>query len=172
MNTFLGRNVMHTKTTKKLFAISLRVIYCLMILSMLLTGVGVQPASASTFHTISGNAGAASATVTYNGSGWLDADGSTTADGSGNYTITNLLHGWDGTVTPSKAGYTFSPTSRSYSNISVNQTNQNYTAIAAAYTISGSTGTVGAGTTITYTGGSTTANGTTGSASPPLARRS
>ncbi|MBI5944540.1 MAG: right-handed parallel beta-helix repeat-containing protein [Chloroflexi bacterium] len=152
---------MHTKFTKKISKTSFQVMYAFMILSMLLAAVGVQPASASTFHTISGNAGVASATVTYNGDGWFNADGSVTADGSGNYTIT-VLHGWDGTVTPSKAGYSFSPTSRSYADISVNQTGQNYTATAVTYTISGSTGTAGAGATLTYTGGSTTADGTTG----------
>ena len=159
-NLVLGRDDMHTKSTQKMFTFGLRIISVLMILSMLLANVGIQPASASTYHTISGNAGVASATVTYNGSGWFDADGSTTADGSGNYTIT-ILHGWDGTVTPSKAGYTFSPTSRSYSNISVNQSGQNYAATAVTYTISGTVGATGASATLTYTGGSTPANVTT-----------
>ena len=67
--------------------------------------------------------------------------------------------GWSGTVTPSKTGYTFSPSSRTYSYLTSNQTNQNYTATPVTYTISGSIGTAGAGATITYTGGSTTANG-------------
>ena len=149
---------MHTtKTTKILSVISLRTIYVLMVLSMLLAGVGIQPARAGFTHTISGNAGVAGAILTYNG----DFGNSTTADSSGNYTITNW-HGWDGTVTPSKAGYSFSPTSRNYSNVTSNLSGQNYTATAVTYTISGSTGTTGAGATITYTGGSTTANGTTG----------
>ena len=77
---------MHAKTTKNLSAISLRAIYGLMILSMLLAGVGIQPASAASPSTISGNAGVAGATITWNGSG-SGSDGSTTADGSGNYSF-------------------------------------------------------------------------------------
>ena len=38
---------MHTGTTKTLFSISLRAIYVLMILSMLLTAVGINPVSAA-----------------------------------------------------------------------------------------------------------------------------
>ena len=36
--------------------------------------------------------------------------------------------GWSGTVTPAKPGYTFVPTSRSYSNVTSDQAVQNYTA--------------------------------------------
>ena len=156
---------MHTKITKTLSVISLRVIYSLMILSMLLAGVGVTPAHAAATVTISGSAGVAGATITANGNTGYD-DNSTVSDSSGNYSVTVdtswFTQRWSGTVTPSKAGYTFSPTSRSYSSISTNQANQSYTATAVTYTISGSTGTAGAGATITYTGGSTTANATTG----------
>ena len=152
---------MHTKITKTVSAISLRVIYTLMILSMLLAGVGVTPARAASPDTISGNAGVAGATITWVGSG-SDSDGSMTANGSGNYSF-QVTYGsqWNGTVTPSKTGYTFSPSSRNY-NISSDQTNQNYTATPVTYTISGSTGSAGGGATITYTGGSTTANASTG----------
>ena len=156
---------MRTKTAKTLSTISLRATYVLMILSMLLAGVGVQPARAAGSFTFSGNAGVAGATITANGTSWGAGDGSTVSDGSGNYSLTvggDWFSRWSGTVTPSKAGYTFSPTSRTYSSIRDNQTNQNYTATAVTYTISGSTGAAGAGATITYTGGSTTANGTTG----------
>ena len=38
-----------------------------------------------------------------------------------------MTYGWSGTVTPTKAGHTFSPASRSYSNVSGNQTGQDYT---------------------------------------------
>jgi len=147
-----------TKNTKTLFAIGHRVIYSLMILSMLLANVGVKPVSAASPSTISGNAGVAGATITWNGSG-SSSDGSTTADSSGNYSFqVTYSYYWSGTVTPSKAGYTFSPSSRTYSFLTSNQTNQNYTATAITYTISGSVGTAGANATITYTGGSTTAN--------------
>jgi RHS repeat-associated protein len=36
--------------------------------------------------------------------------------------------GWSGTVTPSKAGYVFTPDSRSYTNVTTNQTAQSYAA--------------------------------------------
>jgi parallel beta-helix repeat protein len=152
---------MQNKIAKTLSAISLRIIYSLMILSMLLAGVGINPVSAATTYTISGNAGVAGATITYSG-------GSTTANSSGYYSFTRDRW-WSGTVTPSKAGYTFSPSSRSYFLLLSNQTNQNYTATVVRYTISGTTGTAGAGATITYTGGSTTANATTGSYSLTVA---
>jgi len=76
-----------------------------------------------TCFTISGNAGVAGATLNYTG-------GSTSADGSGNYSI-HVPSGWSGTVTPSKSGFVFSPASISYSNIVADQTGQNYTAIPA-----------------------------------------
>jgi uncharacterized protein YhfF len=68
--------------------------------------------------TITGNAGIASAKITYNG-------GSTFADGSGNYTLA-LPTNFSGTVTPSRTGYLFAPAVRGYNNIAVNQTAQNY----------------------------------------------
>jgi hypothetical protein len=77
----------------------------------------------STTYTISGNATAAGAALSY-------VDGATktvTADGTGNYTVT-VPSGWSGTVTPAKIGYTFSPVSRSYSNVLSNRTAQDYTA--------------------------------------------
>ena len=78
------------------------------------------PLEVTPTYTISGNAGVGGATMTYTG-------GSTSADGSGNYSFL-VSSGWSGTVTPSKSGYTFSPPSRSYSNVTSNQTGQNYTA--------------------------------------------
>ncbi len=97
--------------------------------------------------TISGNAGVAGATLSY-------TDGSSktaTADGSGNYSF-SVSYNWSGAVTPSKAGYTFSPVYKTYINVLVNQTLQNYTAIPVTYTIYGNAG-VG-GTTLSYTDGS------------------
>jgi S-layer family protein len=76
-----------------------------------------------TCFTISGNAGVADATLNYTG-------GSTTADGSGNYSF-KVPTGWSGTVTPSKGGYVFSPANKTYSNVVADQTEQNYTAIPA-----------------------------------------
>ncbi len=51
--------------------------------------------------------------------------GSPQTNASGDYTG-SVIYGWTGTVTPTKAGYTFSPVSRSYSNVTSNQTAQNY----------------------------------------------
>ena len=51
-----------------------------------------------------------------------------TTDANGYYSGT-VSYGWSGTVTPSKSGYTFSPPSRSFSNLASNQTGQDYTGI-------------------------------------------
>jgi hypothetical protein len=82
----------------------------------------------STCFTISGNAGTPGATINYTG-------GSTTADGSGNYTFT-VPADWNGTVTPSKTGFVFSPPSRTYTAVAANQTAQDYTGFVG-FTISG-----------------------------------
>jgi bacillolysin len=68
--------------------------------------------------TITGNVGVAGATLTYTG-------GSTVADGSGNYSFT-VPYGWSGTVTPSLGGDAFCPGSKTYNNVTANQTSQNY----------------------------------------------
>ncbi len=98
---------------------------------------------------ISGTTGVAGTTLTYTG-------GSTVADGSGNYSFT-IVTGWSGTVTPSVTGYTFSPPSTSYTNVTADQLNQNYTPIIMTFNISGNAGVAGA--TLDYTGGSTVADG-------------
>jgi len=49
-----------------------------------------------------------------------------TTDSSGYYSGT-VSYGWSGTITPSKSGYSFSPASKTYSNVTSNQSNQNYT---------------------------------------------
>ncbi len=96
-------------------------------------------------YTISGNAGISGATLTYTG-------GTTTSDGSGNYAITVPV-GWSGTVTPSKPGFTFTPLTKTYTNVQADQPGQNYTALLS---ISGNVGISGA--TLTYTGGTTTSD--------------
>ncbi len=63
------------------------------------------------------------------------------SDGSGNYTAT-VDYGFTATVTPTKAGYTFSPPSRSYSNVAEDHIGDNYTATLNTYTISGAVGTL------------------------------
>lgn len=80
--------------------------------------------AAATF-SISGNAGTGGATVSWSGT----ASGSMTADGSGNYTIPNLSNG-PYTITPSKTGFTFSPTSSNQTVSSANITGVNFTATA------------------------------------------
>jgi len=50
--------------------------------------------------------------------------------------------GWSGAASPSKVGYIFAPANRSYSNVTTDQTNQDYTPTEASYTISGRAGTL------------------------------
>jgi subtilisin family serine protease len=84
---------------------------------------------------ISGNAGVAGATM--NG-----LPRTPVSDANGDYSDT-VDWGWSGTVTPVKAGYTFSPASIVYNNVTSDQLNQDYTASLLTYTISG---------TVTYGG--------------------
>ena len=87
---------------------------------------------------ITGNAGASGVTLS-----WMDGYAkSTTSDTSGNYSI-SVSYNWSGTIVPSKTGYTFSPTSRSYLGVTSNKTFQNFLAING-FTISGNAGVAGA----------------------------
>jgi hypothetical protein len=99
--------------------------------------------------TISGNAGVAAAVLSY-----TDGTAKTvTADGSGNYSLT-VAYDWSGTLTPALSGYSFTPTSLSFTGVLANQTAQNFTAAQVTmYSISGSAG-YEAGATISYNGGS------------------
>jgi hypothetical protein len=72
---------------------------------------------------ISGNAGVAGATLRY-----MDGVAKTViTNGTGSYSLT-VPSGWSGTVTPSKTGVIFTPASRSYTNVTANKTDQNYSA--------------------------------------------
>ena len=51
----------------------------------------------------------------------------TATDSGGHYACT-VPQGWSGTVTPSLSGYTFTPSSRSYSSVAANETAQDYSA--------------------------------------------
>ena len=51
--------------------------------------------------------------------------GTITTDDNGNYSKL-VTSGWSGTVTPAKDGYTFTPASRSYSNVKTDQIDQDY----------------------------------------------
>jgi hypothetical protein len=76
-------------------------------------------------YSISGNTGAAGAAVNYSGT----SSGSTTADGSGNFTISGLVNG-NYTITPVLAGYSFVPVSHAETISGGNITGVNFTAVA------------------------------------------
>ena len=85
-------------------------------------------------YNISGNAEVSGATLSY-----TDGTPKTViSDSSGNYSLT-VTYNWSGTVTPSKAGYTFTPASLTYTNVLADQTGQNYIALPVGPTISGNT---------------------------------
>jgi len=58
----------------------------------------------------------------------------TTSNASGAYTCT-VPQGWSGTVTPTLSGYIFTPASRSYSNVTANQSAQDYAAVVSTDTV-------------------------------------
>ncbi len=117
--------------------------------SNLIISQTIQNFTAKIAYTISGNAGLSGATLTY-----TDITTQTViSDSAGNYTVIVPIN-WSGNVTPSKTGYTFSPTNRTYSNITSNQTSQNYVAFIS---IAGNAGL--SGVALTYTGGSTLTDG-------------
>ncbi len=79
-----------------------------------------------------------SGTITYSGIGlpgvmlsFSNKGGSTTTGPDGHYSH-SVLHNWSGTATPTKEGYAFTPSSRNYTVLTANQSNQDY--IAAALT--------------------------------------
>lgn len=77
---------------------------------------------------------ASSVTVTLSG----DSTGSYATGSNGYYEFLNLASG-DYTVTPSKTGCTFSPTSKTYSSLNANQDNQDFTitVVTVTYDIKG-----------------------------------
>ena len=96
---------------------------------------------------ISGNTETGNATLS-----WTDGTlQTTTSDINGNYSL-NVSYNWSGTVSPSKIGFTFDPTSNNYTNVIANQTNENYSATLDSNSISGNTG-VG-GVTLNWNDGS------------------
>ena len=87
-------------------------------------GQGNAPyfSSAVSTVTISGAVGAAGVTLSY-----IDVTPkAATSQSDGSYSLP-VSYNWSGTVTPSHACFTFSPASLSYSNVTTNQTAQNYT---------------------------------------------
>jgi hypothetical protein len=73
---------------------------------------------------ISGNVEVANVTLSYTD----NTPRSVVSMPDGSYSI-GVSPSWDGTITPSHPCYTFDPPSRSYSNVSTNQIDQNFTAI-------------------------------------------
>lgn len=88
--------------------------------------VNLEIGSVTTTYSISGNAGVAGALLTLSGAG----SGTTTADGSGNYSFTGLVNGAY-TITPSKSGYNFAPTSANETVSNANITGVNFVASVA-----------------------------------------
>lgn len=101
-----------------------------------------------------------SGTVTLNGVGQSGVSmaltgtstGTTTTDGSGNYSFGSLTNG-NYTVTPSLTGYTFTPTNRVVTITGASVTGVNFTSAANTFSISGTvSGAVAGGVTMTLTG--------------------
>ena len=80
------------------------------------------------FFTISGNAGVAGAELK------VDGEVMATADSNGDYSFP-VENGWSGTVTPELEGYTFDPVSRTYTDVTEDKVDQNYTANGEEYLI-------------------------------------
>jgi hypothetical protein len=121
---------------------------------------GINFSGAQTFllsGTISPSTSGSGTLVTLSGAG----SAITNSDSSGNYSFSNLVNG-SYTVTPSKSGFTFNPTSQ---NVTVNgnpATGVNFTATGQSFSVSGNVSTAGANATVTLSGGtsaSTTADG-------------
>ncbi len=81
------------------------------------------------------------------------------ADSSGNYTVPNLPGGGNYTVTPQAPNTTFAPTSLNFSNLSANQTNQNFTGTIARYRIGGQINSTIGGTNFALSGATVTLSG-------------
>ena len=90
-------------------------------------------------HAISGNAGEVGAVLSYEDGVVKEA----TAGDGGVYSFT-VSYGWSGTVTPSKTGYDFAPPSRTYTEVTTDQTGQDYAATPTNWTATPSAGDNGA----------------------------
>jgi len=71
---------------------------------------------------ISGTEGVEGVTIAFSNEG-----GTATTDSDGNYSR-GISTGWSGTATPAKTGYIFSPSSKTYADVTSHWPNQNYTA--------------------------------------------
>jgi uncharacterized delta-60 repeat protein len=88
-------------------------------------------------HIISGSVDAVEG-VTLNG---LPGDPVPVTGAGGSY-LARVDHGWSGTVTPTKDGYTFNPTSTGYTDVTSDQTGQDYTPTIDTNRIYGYVGTI------------------------------
>jgi hypothetical protein len=95
----------------------------------------VSPAPVSISGGISGNTGVPLINVRVQLSG--TQTGTTITDSSGNYTFSNLPGGGSYTVTPSLPNFDFNPPNRSYTNLTANQTGQDFTGTKTRFSISG-----------------------------------
>ena len=104
----------------------------------------------------SNNAAISDVTLAFSNGG-----GSVTTDTDGYYEQ-SVAYGWSGTVTPSKSGYTFSPTSKTYANVTATLEEENYTGTLSTRTISGTIETYGnvpiSGVTINFSNSGGTAS--------------
>lgn len=96
---------------------------------------------------ISPSTSGSGATITLSGSG----SGTTTADSSGNYTFSGLVNG-SYTITPSKAGFSFTPTSQTSAINGASVTGINFTAVAQGFSISGNLSANGASASVALSG--------------------
>ncbi len=75
-------------------------------------------------YTISGNVGIGNVVFSYTD----NTPKTATSAGDGSYSF-SIPSGWTGTVIPSKAGFTFIPVNRSYTNVLADMTGEDYTAM-------------------------------------------
>jgi uncharacterized repeat protein (TIGR02543 family) len=85
-------------------------------------------------YTISGNVGEVGIAAGLNGVVMDGLPGDPTTDASGNYSGT-ANHGFSGIVTPTLAGYSFTPSTRDYTNVTSDQLDHNYTASIIQHTL-------------------------------------
>ena len=98
-----------------------------------------QPKTISGYVRTSSGNGFSGVTVTFDNGGGTD-----TTNSSGYYSR-EVTYGWSGTVTPTKDDYSFIPISRSYSNVTSNQSNQDYSEKAESKLLSITISIVGSG---------------------------
>jgi len=104
--------------------------------SMSFSIIMVDPLSISGYILTADGAGIESVHVTENMDGGWDI-----TDTDGYYRVPVRL-GWSGTITPARTDYTFSPASRTYSNVRSCQTGQDYTGVADGGTGGGPSGAI------------------------------